>query len=328
MAHTLDPAHTVALLNPAARAGANGRERDALIAALHAAIGPVTVHTTAPPGDPNSAEALAEHAVRGGAQAIVSIGGDGTHSQILNGMLRARPPGASVPPLSLATLPAGTGNDFCRLLRTGGDLSAGLRALGAPHASPIDVGRAHIHAPRHGSPRCFLNVLGCGINGLANDLISQTPKTLGPTWTFVGGTLRALRAYTPAQVALDVDGHSLGVAPILTLSVGNGASYGGGMRITPDALLDDGLLDVTLIRPAPLTRHLGTLARLYRGTIAGSPLVQTARGARITIRPVGPHPASMELDGEPQGNAPVTLEALPQAIRAVNVHPRYLTAPP
>jgi len=307
----IDPKRTVVVVNPAAGAGRIGRAREALTQKLRAGLGACEVLFTKARGD---ATELAAQAHAAGATTVVSMGGDGTHNEVVNGLLR----GGIPTQVQLGVLSAGTGGDFCRSTLAGRDLEAGIRSIAEAPAARIDVG--HIRY-RHdsGTPgeRYFLNMASCGMSGLVCRLVEQSGKRLGGGIAFYLGTVRALWRYKPARVRLTLDGQPLGDAngtEVTTVVVCNAQYSGGGMRFGPNARLTDGELDVVIIRPSSLLSQIRNTPKLYKGEHTGVPGVSQHRGRRLQVEPLNERPAYIEFDGEAPGLAPAEFAVVPSAL--------------
>ena len=297
-----------------------GRQRDAFERRLSAVIPDVRIRYTRYGGH---ATIMARHEVAAGARVVISVGGDGTHGAVVDGIMAADPePGR----ITLAPLPAGTGSDFCRLTEGGRSLMESIDALDLRTSQPIDVGC--VSYITHDGQRVrahFLNVASAGINGLIDRYANESSKRLGGMLTFMLATAKALRDYQPAVVKLALDGRELGPLDLNTLAVCNGQYAGGGMHLAPDARLDDGTFDVLVIEQAPLIRALPVGLKLYRGTQATEPNINLYRAKRVEIEPLTEDVAWLDLDGEAPGVAPAMFETIPGAIRIPSLHRRYLT---
>lgn len=308
------------ILNPAAGGGRARRCARGLGDALRAALGSsVEVIETRAAGD---AERRAELAVLEGARTLLSVGGDGTHSEVVNGILRAAPEPGSV---SLGVLHAGTGGDFRRLVRDSGE-SLAERALEllSSRARPIDVGMVG-HAldgdsPRDGEWRYFLNIAGFGLGGLVDRYANRSSKRLGGKATYYLATLQALARFRPATVALEADGEPLGEVRATSVIVANGRYAGGGMLLAPQARLGDGLLDVVVLRAASAPATIGLTRHLYDGTLLESPLVEHFRCRQLVARAVK-GAAWLDVDGESPGQLPASFGVVPGAIQLLGPRP-------
>lgn len=320
--HPFVPEHTVLIANPAAAGGGVGRGWTALETRLRSALGPVEIQRTARPGH---ASELAAQAVRAGRREILSLGGDGTHNEVVGGIMAARPAPGEV---TLGILPAGTGGDFRRLLQDSMSLEAALAALPGARVDPIDLGLCRYTADDgHPGERWFLNIASCGISGLVCRHVNASSKRLGGTLTFYLATLRALTGYRAAPVRVRLDGRDLGVHAITSLQACNGRFAGGGMMFAPQARLDDGLLDLVILRDPGLLRTVAMTGDIYKGTHLRHAHVEAHQGRHILVEPQDPDlPAWVDIDGEAPGRAPVEFELVPTPIRLRGARPEVLRA--
>ena len=262
---------------------------------------------------PGHATQLAREALHNGAERIVSVGGDGTHYEVLNGFFEC---GALVNPRAcLALLAEGTGSDITRGIgipkgREGLDI-----ALHGP-ATPVDVGRFTYRGMDGGVCTAhFLNVLHIGMGGAVTANVNRANKTFGGWASYLLGVVRTLATYRNTILTLDLDG-KLSSGRFCDIAVANGRYDGGGMRLAPDALLNDGHFDVYLIRDVGRADAFANLWRLYRGTLAGrTDVVQHLPCRRLTV--TGDEATPIGVEGEAPGTVPVTIENLPCALPLV-----------
>lgn len=314
-----DAASTVVVVNTAAAGGRVGREWRTLALDLAQALGDVRFVLSRAPGH---AIELAAEAVRDGARTILSLGGDGTHNEVVNGILRAqRRPGE----VRLGILPAGTGGDFRRLLVDGKTLHESARAMPTASVAPIDAGRVSFVTDegKHAS-RFFVNIASLGVGGLVDRAVNRSSKRLGGKAAFLLATLQTLPTYRPPRVRLRVDGDAVGDFTITNIAVCNGRFAGGSMMLAPEARLGDGLFDVTVMRHAPLLRSLPEAPRLYDGTILDSSDVEFFQGRHVRVEPLDARKAYMDIDGEAPGVAPAEFEMLHHALRLIGARPDVL----
>ena len=317
----LDPTTTVVIANPAAGGGQVGRRWADLSAQLTRALGPVRLLRTERAG--HGIE-LARQAVLDGATDLLSMGGDGTHNEIVNGIMLAGAPAGSV---GLGVLPAGTGGDFRRVLAHATTLDDALSHLPGATRATIDVGLCQ-YSDHHGAPgqRWFVNIASCGISGLVCRIANASSKRLGGKLTFYLSTLRAMAAYRAASVQVLLDGVDLGVHAITSLQACNARFAGGGMMFAPDATLDDGQLDLVILQDPGVVRTLLMSDSIYKGAHVRLPHVKVHRGRRIEVRPQGAdRPAWVDIDGEAPGMAPVTFQVVPGAIGLWDARPDVLS---
>lgn len=309
----LDPRSTV-IVNPRAAGGRVGRDWANLEPRLRAALGDAQILRTERQED---GMRLAEEAVRSGVRTVFSMGGDGTHNEVLNGVLRAGAPAGSV---TLGVLPAGTGGDFRRLMAHGQDLDSMLTELPAASSTLADAGQVWFRDDQgHEQSRYFLNILSFGVAGLVCRLVNRSSKRLGGRISFFMATLEALMQYRPAKLRLTVDGEEKGVFEVTNIAVCNGRFFGGGMMVGPMARLADGQLEVIVLKAGPLPQVVGLSRTIYQGKHLSSPLVAHFSGKNIQAEPVTDDPAWVDCDGEAPGVAPVRVSVMPGAIKLLDL---------
>lgn len=298
----------VALLtNPAARSGA--RTGAAMRAAERLREGGHRV-TVVSGGSAAESSSLLRTALDVGTDAVVVAGGDGTVSLALQILA-----GGDVP---LGIVPSGTGNDVATALGLRDlDADAAADAVIGGRTRTIDLARV---TRADGSTLLYGTVLASGFDSKVNDRANRMRRPRGHRRYDIALLIEFLTLRgIPFDVELDLaDGTTERLAGDLVMAtVGNGRTYGGGIPICPDADLEDGLLDVTLVRPAGRLRLLRLLPRVYRGTHTTTvPEVSTyrIRAARL----VSPGTTAYA-DGEPLGRLPVSVEVVPRAVRVFTV---------
>ncbi|GIJ78889.1 diacylglycerol kinase (ATP) [Micromonospora phaseoli] len=254
-------------------------------------------------GTATEAESACFTAVAEGAGALVAVGGDGTVHRAMQAVA-----GTSVP---FGPIPAGTGNDFAVETGYPADPRAATDVIAAAlrdgRTSPVDLARM---ASEDGTVRWYGAVLAAGFDAIVNERANRMRWPRGSR-RYDLAILVELARLRPRRYTLTLDGERVEVDAVL-VAVGNGASYGGGMRICPAADPTDGLLDVvvggrfdrrTLIRVKP---------RIYAGTHVAHPLVRTYRARTVTLVAEG---ITTYADGERSLDLPVTITATPRALR-------------
>lgn len=265
------------------------------------------------------AERIAATCVRQGATTVLSLGGDGTHGEVINGIFSASPAAGSI---TFGALHAGTGGDFRRMLTTEGSLEKTLHAIKNNDIAPLDIGKVSFVDDEGSSvTRWFLNVASCGVSGEVDQLVNRSRLRLGGTMKFLVASTRALTRYRPARVRVTVDGEDQGTHLISLVVVCNGRFAGGGMQFAPEARLGDGQFEVLVIQQTSLLSTLSRMPRIYAGTHTSLPQVKSFRGAEVTVTPVDDLSARMDIDGESPGSAPATFRVLPAAIKLLGARP-------
>ena len=298
------------IVNPHSGGGATRRRWRKLEPRVREVLGAADIEHTEGARD---AERLAREAVRAGIERVVIAGGDGTLAEVATGLLRAQLGHYA----ELAVLPMGTGCDFARTLGIPRDPIAALELLRTGKARRIDAGHAR-YTGKSGAPAdsYFMNAASFGVSSLVVELAQRSARRLGGTAAFAVATVRALLTYQSARVALRVDGEPAGDDRYALVAAANGRHFGSGMRIAPDARVDDGWLDVVSVACASGLRLIPKLHKLYRGTLLDDPVVQFRRGRRIEAD-AAPGAVLLELDGEPVGALPAQIELLPGALSVV-----------
>ncbi|HEY8599449.1 MAG TPA: diacylglycerol kinase family protein [Thermomicrobiales bacterium] len=292
------------ILNPAAGKGRAEQIWPTIAARLQTCGIRFTQAVTCGPGD---ASLLAQQALADGATQLIVVGGDGTLNEVVNGLATAQIEKARLP--TLALLPLGTGTDFARGygIRS---LDDALITLQHGQRRTLDLGVARFRDPRGAEQeRAFVNVADCGLGPVASQQIARVDRRLG-SGAYLYGALRAIAAYAPVPTRIAVDDRVVYDAPCGLLAIGNGCYFGGGMRITPLAHTDDGLLDVVILGATDRRTLVGELLpRVYRGSQLRHPAVHFARGTAITVEADPPLP--LELDGEIVGTTPARFTVPP-----------------
>ena len=301
---------TLVVVNPAAAGGRAKRRFARLEAKIRAELGELDVEWTRGPRD---AERIVREAVRAGVGRIVVVGGDGTMREAVSGALSADVRA----PVELGLLPFGTGGDLGRTLGVPSDFEGALAALVGATSRPIDAGRVTLIGRDGGQTETyFSNVASMGISGLITELVNTRTKAFGGRIAFLAGTVRGLLRYSAMPVRLRLDGKLLFEGPLVLAAVANGAWFGGGMHVAPEARIDDGLFDVVVIPDFGTARLFVDLPRIYRGTHTGVEGVVSARGRVLEAEPVSSDDAIwVEIDGDPLGRLPARFEVLPGAVR-------------
>jgi YegS/Rv2252/BmrU family lipid kinase len=240
---------------------------------------------------------LAREAAAGG-EVPVTLSGDGLIGAVA-GALR------DVPDAVLGVLPGGRGNDFARMIGLPLDAVAACDVLANGRAAPIDMGAA--------DGRTFLGIASVGFDSEANRIANAAPARLGRL-VYLYGALRALAAWHPARFTVDVDGARTELRG-WSVAAANSAFYGGGMRMAPHARLDDGALDVVLVGECSRLRCAVTLPKVFRGAHVREPMVTELRGAEVRV--AADRPFTVYADGDPIGSLPITLRAVPAALRVL-----------
>ncbi len=335
-----DAPRPLVIVNPSAGRGRTGRDLSHVLEALRASLGEVDV---APTTGPNAASRLAAGAVAARRPLVVSVGGDGTLSEVVDGLMRgglrehgaaaasAAGPGhppALVPPVpALGFVATGTGADFGRTLGIAPRIDAYLAAVAGDTTRAVDVGMARfIGSDGRTAERYWLNVLSAGVGGLVDRYAAAAPAFLGGRVAYAQAALRGIVVCRRVRLRcryVRPDGASAErVLDTHAVAVCNGTTFGGGMNIAPMARPDDGLLEVVAFETRTRWRLVGRFLTVYRGTHTDEPGVDhfACRGLRLEpLTPPARAPRGglfpLDVDGEALGDLPLEVELVPQALR-------------
>jgi diacylglycerol kinase (ATP) len=279
------------LTNPTAGKGRGAKAREAALQRLRGAGLSVKDLNGR---DADEALDLAKATVADGVEALVVVGGDG--------MVHLGVQAVGGTDTALGIIPAGTGNDVARyfdLPRK--DATAAAEVVLKGETRKIDLARS--------GSKYFATVLAAGFDALVNERANRMSWPRGQM-RYNLATLAELRVFRPLHYTLDLDGHELALDAML-VAVGNGPSFGGGLRITEGALLDDGMLDVVVIKPMSRGSLVRTYPKLFNGTHVTHPQYEHHRVRRVTVACAG---ITTYADGERFGALPLTVECAPGAL--------------
>ncbi len=247
--------------------------------------------------DAAEARDLAHGAVAEGVEALVVCGGDGLVHEAVQALAGSA--------TALGVIPSGTGNDVARYLdvpRHDPQLAADV--VVASRVREIDLALA--------AGTYFVTVLAAGFDAKVNERANRMRWPAGQM-RYNLATLAELRVFSPLPYLLELDGEQRRVEAML-VAVGNGPSFGGGLRITEGASLDDGLLDVVVIGPMTKAKLVRVYPRLFRGTHVSLPEYEHHRVREVTVAAPG---ITAYADGERLGPLPLTVTVAPRALKVL-----------
>lgn len=251
---------------------------------------------------------------------IIACGGDGTISEVANGILES---GCEA---VLGILPSGTGGDFRRSLGIPARTADAARALRTGRARLLDVGR--VTYLNHQGIQESRHFLGVASFGMSTDIIERVKEKDAPGligartgWlkgklSFAVATMQSTLSAPETSVFVQLDDQRERRVSVSNLCIANARYFGGGMKVAPDALLDDGRFDVVVIGELGALKILTNAHKLYRGTHLEMEQVQQTRARIVKARPARKNEEVMiEIDGELPGRLPASFEILPRALR-------------
>lgn len=305
----------VFIVNPNSANGSTRKEWPGIEALARERFPKLEVRFTTKPFE---APTLVSRAIHAGADLVVSVGGDGTHNEVVNGFFENDK--AINPEATLGILSRGTGGDFRRTLGlgrcSGGEMVAAVNQLAGCRTTACDVGRLTFVA--NGGEACvryFINIASFGIGGEVDKRVNESSKALGGKASFFIGSLKAALAYKNRRVRVSVDGKPFYEGPMYNVAVANGRFFGGGMMIAPNAEIDDGLFDVVACGDLNFFESLALARTIYSGKHLALPKVSTTRGKVVTAE--SEERVLLDVDGEAPGRLHAKFENVHAALRVL-----------
>ncbi len=296
------------VINPASANGATGKNWPKIAAAIELE-GLSFVHNFTK-GHWDAAD-ITRRYLQEGYELIIAVGGDGTANEVVNGFFIDEKPISNN--AALGFISTGTGGDLGRTIGTPCDTREAVRHILNSPQRQVDVGRVTFINHAGGEEvRYFINVAGLGLDGDIVKRVNESSKAMGGFLSFLWGTLVSLALYKNQKMAVTVDDQLICDEPTTLVVVGNGRYFGGGMHAFPNAVVDDGLFDIIVLRNLGKINLLLTLPKVYRGTHLNNPRIKCLQGRKVKIENGGR--ILLNLDGEQPGSAPARIELLPLAI--------------
>lgn len=258
---------------------------------------------------------LSRKYIENGYRNIIVVGGDGTLNEVVNGIFtQTRVPSNEI---TLAMIPVGTGNDWCRMFNIPNDYKQAVKLITQHKIFVQDTGTIkYISTEGDEKTRYFINMAGMGFDALVAKKTNRQ-KDLGKSnpLSYVVNILSSLFLYTSTKVTILLDNEKI-ASDIFSMSVGICQYNGGGMKQAPQALPDDGLFDLTLIKPIGKFKIIRNIIKLFDGSFTRLPEVSTYRSSKIIIH--SDPPMYLEADGESLGHTPFVYNILPQTLNVVS----------
>lgn len=257
---------------------------------------------------PGHAVELARTAMDEGHRFLVAVGGDGTISEVVNGMMTDV--GPRDPHAVLGVIPAGSGSDFIKTFGLPPDPADAVEHLKGEAWFEVDVGR--ITYTKDGSPvtRYFANIAEAGLGGEVVRRAESLPRRIGRVRYLLAFWL-TLGRFKPSNGSVVMDGRSY-QGRITNLVVANAQFFGGGMRIAPKAHPADGKFDV-LVQKGTKRDYVAGISKVFKGNHLPSPAIREFHARRVEV--TADHPLQVEADGEVLGFSPATFEIIENAYR-------------
>jgi diacylglycerol kinase (ATP) len=256
---------------------------------------------------------FSRNAIEQGYRKIISLGGDGTLNEVVNGIFTQK--ACPTNEITVGMIPVGTGNDWGRMFGIPLVYESAVLVIKENKTITHDIGVLSYYSGEEQHKRFFINIAGLGFEALVvKKTNKQKDKGRSNNAIYFYNLLSSLIAYHNTPVEFEIDGKK-NSATIFSINVGNGRYCGGGMRQTPEALPDDGLFDVTVIKEMGRIEIIKSLKLLYDGTILSHPKVDGYRCTSLKVNSESVLYA--EADGESLGHTPLEFSIIPGALNVV-----------
>lgn len=264
---------------------------------------------------------LTSDKIQEGYRKIIVIGGDGTLNEVTNGIFLQEACVSS--DVIVGFIPVGTGNDWGRTYSLPGKYADAIGIIKKGYLYWQDAGKVSYHNDKGEHLRYFINVSGMGYDALvARKTNRMKDKGRGSPLLYLYNIFAGLFQYKYTSYNIEVDGKEMFNGRVLSMNVGICKYNGGGLKQLPNAIPDDGLLDVTVIKATSKLNIFKHIGKLYDGTFIKLRFVETYRGktCRIVSKPVGT--VFMEADGESLGHTPLNFSVIQQALSLIIPEPK------
>ncbi len=257
---------------------------------------------------------LTVSAIEAGFRHIIVIGGDGTLHEVINGIYIQK----CTPPedITIAVISVGTGNDWIRMFGIPRRYSEAIRAIKEGYTFLQDVAAVEYEESHFRQVRYMANVAGIGFDAAVIRRLQKqsTKKRLGKA-AYLWSLVRSFFSHKSTGVKIWVDDKLIFNDLLFSMAIGVGKYNGGGIQQLPEAVADDGLLDITMIKPLHWWHIIFRIRRLFNGTIYSIGHVLYAQGERIRIESTPEAP--LEVDGELLGGTPIEFTVRHREVRVI-----------
>jgi len=256
---------------------------------------------------------LSRENIEKGYRKIIVVGGDGTMNEVVNGVFGQNK--VPVAEIILGMITVGTGNDWGRMFNIPVDYAEAISTLKRCTTFMQDAGIVKYYTGEKGESRYFINIAGLGFDALVVEKTNrQKDRGRKGALLYFWNILANLIYYKFTITEITVDGQHV-KNETFTISIGIGKYTGGGMMQTPNAIADDGLFDLTVIKKMRKGEIIRCLKRLYDGTILDHPKVESYTAKKIIIN--SEPKIHLEVDGESLGHSPIEFDIVPKSVQII-----------
>ncbi len=254
---------------------------------------------------PDDFQRIVENAHELGVKLLVPVGGDGTVHWTVNAMVSL----GLLEEMTVYPFQIGTGGDWSRSLGLPSGYGARLDGLKSLGLRRVDLMKVRLDE----EIRYVANV---GSVGLGGDVVAEVREyEKRHPWTYLMAVVHSLRSANPARVSVETDDGQIFAGPVVVVAVANGSTFGSGIPIAPDAKMDDGILDVVLIRHLPFAKALVSLPLLYARQHSRIGEVSFHESRSVSVKGLGGTKMKMELDGEYVESTEAEFSVVPSALQ-------------
>jgi len=254
---------------------------------------------------------LAKNAALKGSTTLIAVGGDGTVSEVLNGIMQAKASTPNIDPV-LTILPAGTANDMAHTISASNELADLEKALLQGKTSRVDIGKILHNENGNEHKRYFINIASIGLGAQVVKKLESSQKRLGADLSFLLEVTRTFFSYKRTSIECQMD-HEEWSGEVLALAVANGKRFGSGLYIAPHAEMNDGKLEVVILGKISKLDYILNIGKLKKGVRVEHPEAYYFSVSSISIKDSSGG-TMLEADGEFLGSANCKIEILPVEI--------------
>jgi diacylglycerol kinase (ATP) len=298
---------TLIVLNPHAAGGRAGQVWLSLEPHLWQELGELVVAVTERPED---VAAHLDKARAIGITRVISVGGDGTNHALVNALIAHNQRTPGLEPMVYGNLPIGTGRDWARGIGLPyNDPQAAARQIAHAQLRPLDIGLV----TSEGGADHFLNIASVGMSSRAVEKVEAVKRRR--RWTFLKATIETILELPTRHVEVTLDGQPWYDGRTSLLVVANGTTFGHGLKVAPNSRMDDGLLDVLVIRDVSRWTVLAALKSVFAGTHLSNPAIRHTQARVVHVHAAGG--VGFEMDGEPAHGERLTFSVKPAALQVL-----------
>ena len=250
---------------------------------------------------------LARQATEKGCDYMIAVGGDGTLSEVINGMLQSNIPADEYPTIGL--LPLGSANDFARTAGISNSIEELIELIQSNTSKKIDLGKIILQQTRE--TRYFINIAGIGLGAEVAQNLEQSSSVLGPRFNYFKHIIKGFLSYVKKEVSCTSSTWDW-KGKLLQMTVANGRYFGNAICIAPNAKVTDGLFQVSIFGDLSIWDYLKNYGNLKKGVKINLPQVCYHDAREVLLQ--SNDSCSIEADGEYVGLAPAVIKVLPNSI--------------